>query len=265
MARIRSIKPEFWTSEQIVECSPNARLLFIGIWNFCDDYGVHPAKCATLKMRIFPSDSFSVFDVKGMVAEIIAAKLMVEYEVDGELFWHVTGWDRHQRVDMKTGKYPLPNGKIGSKVRRPEEDSTNIRRTTSERSVTEKEKEKEKEKDKEKEKEKEEASLSSIDNLPNCPHGEIVDLYHRYLPANPRMKVWNGDRAKSLMARWREDPKRQSIDYWERFFKHCSSSLFLTGRTEGAQGRPFLPGLDWMVKASNFAKIIENRYHERQQ
>ena len=30
-----------WTSEQIVECSPIARLLFIGMWNFCDDGGNH--------------------------------------------------------------------------------------------------------------------------------------------------------------------------------------------------------------------------------
>jgi len=119
--------------------------------------------------------------------------------------------------------------------------------------------------DTDKDSEEDKAYTSSVEAFSNCPHSEIVDLYHRYMPANPRMKVWNGDRAKSLMARWREDPKRQSLDYWERFFKHCSSSMFLTGRTEGSQGRPFLPGLDWMVKPSNFAKIIENRYHERQQ
>ncbi len=43
MARIRSIKTEFWTAEQVMECSPIARLLFIGMWNFCDDGGNHPA------------------------------------------------------------------------------------------------------------------------------------------------------------------------------------------------------------------------------
>ena len=48
MARIRSIKPQFWTSEQIADCSSNARLLFIGLWNFCDDCGVHPASPARL-------------------------------------------------------------------------------------------------------------------------------------------------------------------------------------------------------------------------
>jgi hypothetical protein len=42
MARIRTIRPEFWTSEQVTECSMPARLLFIGLWNFCDDGGRMP-------------------------------------------------------------------------------------------------------------------------------------------------------------------------------------------------------------------------------
>ena len=29
MARIRSVKPEYWTSEQVMECSPTARLLLL--------------------------------------------------------------------------------------------------------------------------------------------------------------------------------------------------------------------------------------------
>jgi len=68
MARIRSIKPQFWTSEQIADCSPNARLLFIGLWNFCDDYGVHPASPARLKMEVFPNDAFSKPDIRAMVS-----------------------------------------------------------------------------------------------------------------------------------------------------------------------------------------------------
>lgn len=107
---------------------------------------------------------------------------------------------------------------------------------------------------------KEYKSSLSPAGAPDCPHAEILALYHEMLPANPRMKVWNGDRAASLRARWREDPKRQSLDYWRRFFAKVAGSPFLTGQVEGRNSRPFLPGLDWMVKASNFAKIIEGRY-----
>ena len=61
MARIRTIKPEFWTSEQVVECSPTARLLFIGLWNFCDDAGNQPASAKQSRCRFFPATTFLFF------------------------------------------------------------------------------------------------------------------------------------------------------------------------------------------------------------
>ena len=148
MARIRSIKPEFWTSEQIAECSPNTRLLFIGMWSFCDDYGVHPASCARLKMEVFPADAISSADIRRMIDELTSNGLLAEYEVDGNRYWYVTGWDKHQRPDTKTGKYPRPDGSVGQKIRRTHsENSPNEQRTFADHSPTEKEKEKEKEKD----------------------------------------------------------------------------------------------------------------------
>lgn len=148
MARIRTIKPEFWTSEQIVDCSPNARLLFIGLWNFCDDYGVHPAKVVSLKMQVFPADPFTKEEMGAMIDELKAAGLLVEYEIENEAFWYVTGWDRHQKTDQKTGKWPRPDGKIGKRIRRSFGDhSANNQRKDTEHSPPEKEKDKEKEKD----------------------------------------------------------------------------------------------------------------------
>ncbi|TKS55036.1 hypothetical protein E4582_09865 [Luteimonas yindakuii] len=130
MARIRTIKPEFWTSEQITECSPNARLLFIGLLNFCDDNGIHPASVKRLKMEAFPSDDFSIAEVTGMVDELLSVGLLEQYTVTVRGYWRVTGW-HHQKIDQPTYKYPLPNGEIPKNVRRkdPEQDSPNGRRT----------------------------------------------------------------------------------------------------------------------------------------
>ncbi|AQV94775.1 hypothetical protein BJN34_12880 [Cupriavidus necator] len=106
MARIRSIKPEFWTSEQIMELSRDARLLFIGLWTFCDDGGNHPASAKTLKAEVFPGDDdATVSRVMQWIDEMIEAQLLTEYEVDGKEFWHVTGW-RHQRIDQPTLRHP---------------------------------------------------------------------------------------------------------------------------------------------------------------
>ncbi len=39
MARIRSIKPDFWADGKIGKLSDGCALFFIGLWNFCDDEG----------------------------------------------------------------------------------------------------------------------------------------------------------------------------------------------------------------------------------
>lgn len=106
MARIRTTKPEFWTSEQVMECSPIARLLFIGMWNFCDDGGNHPASARTLKAEIFPSDDFTSTDVQRLLDELSSNSLIKLYTAQGKDFYHVTGWDKHQKIDRPTIKHP---------------------------------------------------------------------------------------------------------------------------------------------------------------
>jgi len=119
MARIRSIKPEFWTSEQVIECSTNARLLFIGLWNFCDDLGRHALKPKQIKAEIFPADDFSTDDVRRMVDELSSNDLITIYSVENEEYLQVNGW-RHQRIDRaQPAKHPGPNESDSSNVRRP--------------------------------------------------------------------------------------------------------------------------------------------------
>lgn len=108
MARIRTIKPEFWTSEQVTDCSLVARLMFIGMLNFCDDHGVHPASIKRLKMEIFPSDQLSNDAIHAMIDELVRAELLYSYQVDGKGYWQVTGWARHQKIEKPTYRHPLP-------------------------------------------------------------------------------------------------------------------------------------------------------------
>lgn len=109
MARIRTIKPEFCVSEQLAECSTNARLVFALMWMFCDDQGIHPAKPLTLKGEIFPlDDKITATDVTGWINELIAVGVVKEYTVGSERYWMVTGWKRHQKIDKPSRKYPAP-------------------------------------------------------------------------------------------------------------------------------------------------------------
>lgn len=108
MARIRSIKPEFWTSEQVMQCSLNARLMFIGLWNFCDDAGRHPLSPKQIKALIFPADDISSDEVSRLFDELSANSLIETYVVDGKDYFQVTGW-RHQKIDRpQSPKYPGP-------------------------------------------------------------------------------------------------------------------------------------------------------------
>ncbi len=129
MSRIRTIKPEFYTSEQVLACSLQARLLFIGLWSFCDDNGIHPASTVRLKAEVFPSDPCSNDEIKQWIAELINNNLLKEYGVEGKLYWIVTGWKSHQRIDKPTYKYPLPLPKNEhSTTRIDTQNSTTTRR-----------------------------------------------------------------------------------------------------------------------------------------
>jgi hypothetical protein len=106
LSRIRTVKPEFWSSEQVMSVSPLARLLFIGLWNFCDDAGRHPYTPRTLKALIFASDDITTAEVGRMLEELATAGLLEVYSVGAREFLEVTGW-HHQRIDHpQKPRYP---------------------------------------------------------------------------------------------------------------------------------------------------------------
>jgi hypothetical protein len=93
-----------------------------------------------------------------------------------------------------------------------------------------------------------------------CPHQAIIDLYHEALPTGRQVRIWSDTRKAKLRARWKEDPTRQSLEWWGKFFSYVAESDFLTGKTASAGRRPFELGLEWIVSPENFAKILEGKY-----
>ena len=57
MPRIRAIKPQFWIDEGLAEVCREARLLYIGLWNLCDDRGVFEYRAAKIRVQLFPYDA----------------------------------------------------------------------------------------------------------------------------------------------------------------------------------------------------------------
>jgi hypothetical protein len=55
--RIRSIRPEFWTSEDVAAMDWNTRLVFIGLWSYVDDNGVGRDTERLITAALFPLDA----------------------------------------------------------------------------------------------------------------------------------------------------------------------------------------------------------------
>lgn len=110
MARIRSIKPEFWKSEQVAEVSRAARLLFIGMLNEADDKGNGVASPAYLKAALFPyDDDLTKVEVSVFMSELWVAGLIGIYVCDGRTYYHVHNFLKHQKISKpQPAKYPEP-------------------------------------------------------------------------------------------------------------------------------------------------------------
>lgn len=96
MARLRTIKPEYWTDERVGECSVSARLLFVATWNFADDHGGLDRSAKQLKAQAFPYDQV---DCEPLIQELLHAGLLIEYEAGGKKYLHIKGFGTHQKVE----------------------------------------------------------------------------------------------------------------------------------------------------------------------
>jgi hypothetical protein len=103
-----------------------------------------------------------------------------------------------------------------------------------------------------------ESSFDVPESYKNCPQKEIIEAYHQHLPQLPTIQVWDDQSAKRLRQRWRQDPKCQSIEFWVEYFKWVAQSRFLMG-----QVNDFQADLHWLVRPTNFAKVINGRYHNK--
>lgn len=99
--------------------------------------------------------------------------------------------------------------------------------------------------------------------IPECPHSDIVSAYHEILPELARVRTWDSDRQKFLRGRWREDAERQSVEWWRDFFRYVRTCPLLMGQVERRDAAPWAADLEWLVRPSNFRKVIEGRYEAR--
>lgn len=114
MARIRTVKPDYWTDEKVVELSIPARLLFIGLLNYVDDDGRMPYSPKRIKLQIFPADDITPQQVEAMIAEMCDLGMAQLYKVNDLTYLCIRNFNKHQKIDKRSkSKYPAPPDWIG--------------------------------------------------------------------------------------------------------------------------------------------------------
>lgn len=95
--------------------------------------------------------------------------------------------------------------------------------------------------------------------VPECPHEQIVMLYHKYMPTCPPVRRLHHERRDRMQAFWNEHP---DLDWWDRFFTHASTSDLLTGRKINRNGDKSYPThFDYLISEAGFTAVIEGHPH----
>lgn len=109
MARIRTIKPDFFKNEELAELPMPVRLTFIGLWTLADVAGRLEDRPKRIKAELFPYDDV---DMEAHLAKLAAHGFIRRYEVAGVKAIAVPNFKKHQRITGKeaatTSSIPAP-------------------------------------------------------------------------------------------------------------------------------------------------------------
>ncbi len=125
MARIRTIKPEFFKNEQLADLPMSARLLFIGLWTLADKEGRLEDRPKRIKVELFPYDNL---DCDKELSRLQSAGFIERYEVGELKVIQIINFTTHQRI---TGKESESDSKFPA-ITEGEKQSGNIGETLGE-------------------------------------------------------------------------------------------------------------------------------------
>ncbi len=107
MARMRAIKPGFFTNDALAEIEPLGRLLFAGLWTIADRSGRLEDRPRKIKAELLPYDACNA---ETLLDDLAARGFIYRYAVNGTRLIQVINWERHQQphVNERESDYPAP-------------------------------------------------------------------------------------------------------------------------------------------------------------
>jgi hypothetical protein len=135
--RRRSIKPSFWTSEDVDKMDWHTRLVFIALWSYVDDNGVGIDRVASIAGECFSADLIRdprelIERLEKALDRLVTSSHVIRYEIEGRKYLYLTGWHHQRIIHPNRPRYPLPTcenvpGKDPNEVLiRPSVDSSEV-------------------------------------------------------------------------------------------------------------------------------------------
>lgn len=91
-----------------------------------------------------------------------------------------------------------------------------------------------------------------------CPYQAIQNMFNRICVSYRKIKGIDGKRRQLVSGRWTSYP---DLEVFRQVFENAENSSFMKG--QGRNG--WTADFDWMMKPSNFQKVLEGNYNDRPQ
>lgn len=258
MARNRMIKPKFWDDTKIGRLTRDARLLYIGLWNFSDDIGIVIGDSVWLKSKIFPYDQIQIQQFEKWMNELVINGFICLLSYKRERFIYLPNFTRHQVInkpnyeDLNIPKCLIDRAKENIHLLITEQ-SRNTTVSFTEQYVTKIEVEREEEYPPYNSPQGEVPPQESNES-DKINYNALMDTFNKMFSGKlPEVTTMTDKRKKAIRARATEHGKEAIMTV----FNNVSQSAFLLGHNNQNWRCDF----DWIFRPTNFIKILEGNYN----
>ena len=240
MARIRTIKPEFFTSESILELEPIARLFFISLWCESDRDGKLAWKPRTLKYRYLPADNV---DINGIAEQLIEQDLINVYEVEGKKYCRIINFNSHQVINNREKESVIPDAST-TRESRVKAEGREGREGKERKGSTEEEK----------------PQSTKADPI---PYKKIAELYNEVctnLPKVLKPENLNDKRKRAIKKFWNNDKENQNSDFFANYFYLANQDSFFCGFNNNDSHSNWKADIEFLMRVDTYDKFMERQH-----
>jgi hypothetical protein len=250
MARIRSIKAEFFTSADVLALTPLARLLYIGLWCEADREGRLKWTPLSFRYRYLPADDC---DIDAVAGELVDRGLVVRY---GDNLAYIPSFLKHQRPNPREQDSAFPDPALRENPDSHRENLDLHSQGGRERNGRER-----------KGMGVEGACPDTHTPTPIVPKDAWLSLVDCWNTVACRVSTWHTVKSDNVhprsQARLRAAIKAApDLNVWDARFERAARSSWLTGQKAGRDGETFKADLWWVCEHAD--ELDSGRYDDRE-